>query len=518
VRIGHEVTAVDTAAKTVTATTAFGTETISYDALILAPGASAFVPPVAGIDSARVTTLRTVDDALALRESVTSQQGAGTGTGAGAGTTAHADSGSGAELAAGVQHNGQAVVIGAGFIGLEAAEALAIAGYKVSPPAELEVASQVRAELERLGMSVYEGVSVTEVVPGQDADTVVLSTGERIDAHTIVLSAGVRPATEFLATSGIELDRGAIVVNDHGQTSAPNVWAVGDATVSTDAVTGVRRPVMLAGPANRAGRLVADHIFNPNTDRPNTARPNTDRPNTSRPIPSALGTAIVRVGELTAAMTGANTAALDAAGIEYDTLHLHPNNHAGYFPGAQQLHLTVHMRKGDGLLVGAQIVGKQGADKRIDVLATAIRAGLTAPELMDLDLAYAPPYGSAKDPVNFAGMAAENVLSGQLTLWYPQDYATFGDSVFVLDVRSAAEFATGHLPSATNIPHVVLRENLDRVRELAGGRPIRVTCQSGVRSYIAHRILVDAGFDSASLSGGMITYKAVVGTSELTFE
>ncbi len=152
------------------------------------------------------------------------------------------------------------------------------------------------------------------------------------------------------------------------------------------------------------------------------------------------------------------------------------------------------------------------------MLATAIRAGLTAPELMDLDLAYAPPYGSAKDPVNFAGMAAENVLSGQLTLWYPQDYATFGDSVFVLDVRSAAEFATGHLPSATNIPHVVLRENLDRVRELAGGRPIRVTCQSGVRSYIAHRILVDAGFDSASLSGGMITYKAVVGTSELTFE
>lgn len=501
VRVGHDVTAVDTAARTVTASTASGTEVISYDALILSPGASAVVPPVAGIDSPRVTTLRTVDDAVALREAVVAAQGSVV-----EGSSAGAEPG---ELEVGSA--GNAVVIGAGFIGLEAAEALALAGYKVSvvefaphvlPPLEQEIATQVRQELERLGMDVYEGTAAQSIVTGDSADQVLLSNGQTISADIIVLSAGVQPATGFLNTSGIELDRsGAIVVDNHGQTSAAQVWATGDATVSTDAVTGVRRPVMLAGPANRAGRLVADHIINPNT---------------ARPIPSALGTAIVRVGELTAAVTGANAASLEAAGIEFHTLHLHPNNHAGYFPGASQLHLTVHMRTGDGLLLGAQIVGNNGADKRIDVLATAIRGGMVGPDLIDLDLAYAPPFGSAKDPINFVGMEAENVLSGQLTLWYAREYAGLGDTALVLDVRSAAEFSTGHLPSAINIPHVELRARLDEVRELAAGRPIRVTCQSGVRSYIAHRILVTEGYDSASLSGGMLTYKATFGTDGLT--
>lgn len=520
VRVGHTVTAVHPDQQEVTVETPLGTERISYDSLILSPGADAVVPPVPGLDSQRITTLRTVDDALTLRQHVTSQHVTFRQGGTQSAASQLAVVQQGGALPAATQQGasaldaatpGSAVVIGAGFIGLEAAEALALAGYKVSvveraphvlPPTELEVASQVRAELERLGVDVYEAVDVTSVDSGEDADTVHLSTGEQLTAHIIVLSAGVKPATGFLAGSGIELDRGAIVVNEHGQTSAPAIWAVGDATVSTDAVTGIRRPVMLAGPANRAGRLVADHIF---------------APHSARAIPSALGTAIVRVGSITAAMTGANSAALDAAGVEYDTLHLHPNNHAGYFPGASQLHLTVHMRKGDGALVGAQIVGNEGADKRIDVLATAIRTGMNAADLIDLDLAYAPPYGSAKDPVNFAGMVAENVLTGQLKLWYPQEYADLGDSAFVLDVRSAAEFASGHLPDAVNIPHVELRERLDEVRELAGGRPVRITCQSGVRSYIAHRVLTEAGFDSASLSGGMITYKAVMGSQNLVF-
>jgi NADPH-dependent 2,4-dienoyl-CoA reductase/sulfur reductase-like enzyme len=488
VRIGHNVTAIDPETKTVTAHTADDPVVISYDALILAPGARALTPPIPGIDSPRVTTLRTVDDAVALREQVTSQIGS-------AGQDAN---------------HAHAVVIGAGFIGLEAAEALALAGYKVSvieraphvlPPAEVEVASQVRLELERLGMDVYEDAEITSITNGgSNPDMVNLGTGETIPAHIIVLSAGVTPDTDFLDGSGVELDNRAIVTDAHGRTSVQGIWAVGDATVQTDKVTGARRPVMLAGPANRAGRLVADDILNPDT---------------AREIPTTLGTAIVRVGELTAAMTGANSRSLTAAGIAFHTLHLHPNNHAGYFPGATGLRLTVHVREDDGLLLGAQIVGNEGADKRIDVLATAIRAGLTAPELIDLDLAYAPPYGSAKDPVNFAGMVAENVLTDQLALWYPHEYLSFGDDALVLDVRTAAEWATGHLPTAHHVPHTELRDRLAEVSELAQGRRIRVTCQSGVRSYIAHRILTEAGFDSASLSGGMITYKAIMGIDDL---
>jgi len=274
------------------------------------------------------------------------------------------------------------------------------------------------------------------------------------------------------------------------------VYAVGDAVVSTDAVTGVRRPVALAGPANRAGRLVADAIFTPAT---------------ARPMPAPLGTAIVRVGELTAAMTGANRASLDAAAIPYHTVHLHPGQHAGYFPGAVTMHLMVHFRAGDGLLLGAQGVGPDGVDKRIDVLATAIRGGLSVTDLIDLDLAYAPPYGSAKDPVNMAGMVGENILNGSLSLWYASDLDTVVEDRLVLDVRSAAEFAAGHVPGAFNVPHTEVRARLDEIRGAAAGRPVAVMCAAGIRSYLAHRILVAEGFTSSMLSGGMQTLRATLG-------
>ena len=261
-------------------------------------------------------------------------------------------------------------------------------------------------------------------------------------------------------------------------------------------MTGAVRPVALAGPANRAGRLVADAIL---------------RPDSARPLPSPLGTAIVRAGSLTAALTGANRAGLDAAGIDYVTLHLHPNQHAGYFPGAAQMHLVVHISPTDGRLLGAQAVGTDGVDKRIDVLATAMRAHLFVTDLIDLDLSYSPPYGQAKDAVNLVGMVGENVLNQTLRLWYADDLDAVRAEALLLDVRGPAEVATGALPGALAIPHTLLRERLDEVRAAAAGRPVRVLCASGVRSAIAHRILVQAGFDSASLSGGMQTLRAHLG-------
>lgn len=471
VRVRHEVTAIDSSSAAVIASSPEGEITVGYDALILAPGAAALRPPLPGLDSPRVHTLRTVGDAVALRGLVE----------------------------AGAR---RAVVLGAGFIGLEVAEALVQAGMAVDvvelaphilPPLETEMASLVRAELLRLGVRLHEGVAAERVDSHIPDDDVVLSNGVILPADLIVLSVGVRPDTGFAESAGIATLRGAILVDDRGRTSVPGIWAAGDATVSIDAITGAQRAVALAGPANRAGRLIADDIFGAAG---------------ARAIPAPIGTAVVRVGDLTAAMTGANRASLDAAGIEYTTLHLHPNQHAGYFPGASPVHLVVHIASGDGRVLGAQAVGREGADKRIDVLATAIRAGLTAPELIDLDLAYSPPYGQAKDPVNLVGMVAENVLEGRLRLWYAEELPQVLDDALVLDVRSGAEYASGHIPGSLNIPHTELRERLDEVAAAADGRPVRALCAAGVRSNIANRILVGNGFDSASLSGGIQTLRA----------
>ncbi len=473
VRTGHDVIGVNPAARTVTVSTSEGVDEIGYDALVLSPGAKAVRPPIPGLDSPRVSTLRTVDEALTMRARVTG--GAG-----------------------------RAVVLGAGFIGVEAAEALAKVGLAVTlvelaphvlPPLEEELAFYATHALARLGIDVRAGVAATEIEHGTECDVVVLADGSRLEADLVVLSVGVRPDTEVFERAGVACERGAIVVDEHGRTSQPGIWAVGDAVVSVDAVTHAVRPVPLAGPANRAGRFVADDIL---------------RPATARPIPPTTGTAIVRVGDLTAAMTGANRAALDAAGVEYRTLHLHPGQHASYFPGTSTLHLVVHIAPGDGRVLGAQVVGEDGADKRVDVFSTAIRAGMTVDDLVDLDLAYAPPYGSAKDPVTMTGFVGQNVVDGTLQLWYPDEIEQVVTETLVLDVRTAGEFARGHLTGALNVPHTELRERIDEVREAAAGRPVRAMCHSGWRSYLAHRILVAHGFDSASLSGGMETLTAAL--------
>lgn len=488
VRVRHEAVGVDAAAKTVTVRHDGGEEVLGYDALILAPGAFALRPPIDGLDSPRVRTLRTVDDAVALRDRVE----------------------------AGAK---RAVVLGAGFIGVEAAEALRMQGLEVDlvefaphvlPPVERELAVAVTAELRRLGISVHDGVAAQAIEQGgASSDTVVLSDGRRIDAELIVLSVGVRPDTAVFEAAGVECERGAIVVDEHGRTNLPGVYAAGDAVVSTDRVTGIRRPVALAGPANRAGRQIADYILRSATGQGNVS---------ARPIPAPVGTAIVRVGELTVAMTGANRAALEQAGIEYETLHLHPAQHAGYFPGAVPMEIVAHIRSGDGLLLGAQAVGPEGVDKRIDVLATAIRAGFGVGDLIDLDLAYSPVYGSAKDPVNMLGMVGSNVVDGTLVLWYAEEWESLREQALILDTRSVGEYRSGHLPGSLNVPHTELRERIDEVIAAAAGRPVRALCGSGVRSHIAHRALVQRGFDSASLSGGMRTLRATLGDGVLVTE
>ena len=481
VRPNHRVTALDASAHTVHVVGPDGEFDLTYDQLVLSPGAEPMRPRIDGLDKPYVRTLRTVDDAKAVRDLALGVDGAP--------ATA-------------------AVVLGAGFIGLEAAEALRLRGLDVTlvefaphvlPPLEKEMASLVTDELKRMGIAVIDGMAAAAITDDGGRAKVHLADGRSIMADLVLLSTGVAPATAPFKACGLECDdRGAILVDEYGRTNLPDVFAVGDAVASIDAVTWVRRPVPLAGPANRAGRLVADVI---------AGAP-------SRPIPHPLGTAIVRVGQLTVAMTGANRASLTSAGITFTTIHTHPLGHAGYFPGAKQVHLMVHIGE-DGRLLGAQGVGEQNVDKRIDVLATAMRAGLKAPDLIDLDLCYSPPYGSAKDPVNMIGFLADNVLSSQLRLWQPDELDWARQDAFLLDVRSASEFASGHLPEAVNIPHTQLRARLDEVKAAAAGRPIAVTCQSGVRSYIAHRILAAAGLQSSSLSGGMLTVRAWLGSDDM---
>ena len=473
VRINSEVTAINPSAHSVqVANTETGEAyTLTYDHLILSPGGLASRPPIDGLDSPRVHTLRTVDDALALREA--------SGT--------------------------RAVVLGAGFIGIEAAEALAHRGFEthlveyaehVLPPLEVEMATLVTQELRALGVRVHTGVAAQSIAHGDDRDSVTLTDGTELSADVIVLSAGVRPDTALAEVAGIETRGGYILVDDRGRTSADDVYAVGDATVGRDH----DRPVALAGPANRGGRLVADAIADADTGEA-----------TARPIPRPLGTAIVRIGGLTAAMTGENRQALDAAGTQYFTVHTHANQHAGYFPGAQPVHILMHVGT-DGQILGAQAVGADGVDRRIDVIATAMRAGMKAPDLIDLDLAYAPPYGQAKDPVNQTGMVAHNVLTGELILTGPD---ALTEDMPVLDVRTMGEYAAGHMPNSLNIPHTQLRDRLDEVRawvdESVGERPFVVMCAAGVRSWIGYRIVRAAGFNVTMLSGGIQTLRAWLG-------
>jgi NADPH-dependent 2,4-dienoyl-CoA reductase/sulfur reductase-like enzyme/rhodanese-related sulfurtransferase len=505
VRTGHRVTGIDRHAQKVTIAAGDDTYALPYDALLLSPGAVAVSPPITGLDHPAVHTLRTVPDVDGLRHRIE-------------------------ELLSARRHSGSApsaLVIGAGFIGLEAVEALTTRGLKVHlveladhvlPPLDAELAPLLADELASHGVDLRLGVSAqaitaanaeantqantqantephTEAVSrlGGFGATVTLSDGATLAADLVIVNVGVRPASALAAEAGLDLGpTGAIRVDGDQHTSDPHIWAVGDAVEVTQAITGARIPVPLAGPANRQGRRAADSICGRRTT----------------PQAPVLGTAIVRVFDLTAATTGANQATLRRAGIAHEVVHIHPSDHAGYYPGSEQVHLVASFAP-DGTLLGAQGVGRAGVDKRIDILATAIRAGMTADDLAELELAYAPPYGSAKDPVNMLGFVAQNVLDGTMPQWQAQDLDHAMANTLILDVRSQTEYAEGHLPGALNIPHLELRARLDEVSAAAHGRAISVHCASGVRSYLATRVLLSEGYDARNLSGGWLTLQAV---------
>jgi NADPH-dependent 2,4-dienoyl-CoA reductase/sulfur reductase-like enzyme/rhodanese-related sulfurtransferase len=474
VRTRHEVVTVDRQSCRVIVRDldAASTYPLTYDALVLATGAEPIVPPLPGLDRPQVRTLRTVPDADVLR----------------------------GMLDAGAR---KAVVIGAGFIGLETVEAFRHRGLEVTlvelapqvlPAIDADMAQLVEQELRRHDVDVRVGIGFTAVEDGTSGHPVdvVLADGSRVPADVVLLGVGVRPSTALAREAGLECAAsGAVVVTPDQRTSDPHIWAVGDAIQVHDAVTGAPGVVPLAGPANRQGRTAADSIMG--------------RAVASRPV---LGTAIVRVFGLTAAVTGPTSRRLGIAGVDHLQVNLHPGHHAGYYPGAQSIHLKVLFTP-DGRVLGAQAVGHDGVDKRIDVMAVAIRAGMTVDDLAELELAYAPPFGSAKDPINMAGFMAQNVIDGTLVTWSPDDLdAVLGGGSLILDVRSGREFAQGHLPGALNMPHTHVREHIDEIIAAADGRPVKVMCRSGFRSYLAHRVLTAHGLDSASLDGGWLSLMA----------
>ncbi|HZK05559.1 MAG TPA: FAD-dependent oxidoreductase [Actinomycetaceae bacterium] len=502
VRTNSEAIAIDRASRTVTVAGPDGEYSLTYDALILAPGAKPLVPPITGVEHSSVFQLYTMPHLDRIMEHV---------------DMLLASPGSESTDMPVAEQLPHAVVVGAGFIGLESVEALVHRGLRVTvvefaphvlPPIDDELAPIIQRELEANGVDVKVSTAVKTITPagngaaGRREGSVVvgLSDGTSLDADLVLLSTGVAPNSGLAKDAGLELGvRDAIVVDSMMRTSDRHIWAVGDAVQLRQDVGGVEvlGPVPLAAPANRHGRLAADAIIRGLTS---------DDP---RP-PLVLATSIVRVFGQVAAVTGASRRALARSGVDSVTVHVHPNQHAGYYPGTQQIHLVGSFSQ-DGRLLGAQAVGPEGVDKRIDVLATALKGGLSADDLADLDLTYAPPFGSAKDAVNMLGFTAQNILDGTMPVWYAEDLDEARRSGLILDVRSVAEFGSGHLPEALNVPHNRLRGRLDEVRAAAGDRPVFVHCLSGVRSYLAVRILRGHGIDARNLSGGALTLENVVG-------
>ena len=461
VRIATEVTSIDPAARTVVVKDWQKSEeyVLSYDKLILSPGASPVVPPIPGIE--RALTLRTVEDVEKIANRVNAKPKS-------------------------------AVVIGGGFIGVEIAENLVHKGVpttvveaapQVLAPLDPEMATLVAKEMRKHGITLHLGVSAKDVT----STTVVLSDETVLEAELVIMAIGVRPDTGLAKAAGLTIgSRGGIEVDDFNRTSNHDIYAVGDAAEKTDAIDGSATLVPLANLANRHGRVVADHIAGRAT----------------RPI-KTIGTAIVKVFDLMIAATGWNEKRLKAAGREVMVIHTHPNNHAGYYPDAKQIALKLIFDPKTGEILGGQGVGVDGVDKRIDVIATAIRGGITAPELADLELAYAPPFGSAKDPVNMLGYIAENMMSGLLKTaqWsQTQEYREAGYQL--IDCRTPSEFKNGAIPGAINIPVDEIRERVSEIKN----EPILVNCQVGQRGHTATMLLKELGFDATNLDGGYLTY------------
>jgi NADPH-dependent 2,4-dienoyl-CoA reductase/sulfur reductase-like enzyme/rhodanese-related sulfurtransferase len=475
VRVNTEVMAIDRYRKVVRVRALpSGAESEQpYDDLILSTGASPLRPPIPGIERAGHFVVRNIPDVERIQAWIRDCGGC------------------------------RAVVVGGGYIGLEMAEQLRRRGLgvtvveampQVMMPLDPEMAAWLHAELKGNGVELHLGDPVAAFEAPQAgenarASVVVLRSGRRIEADTVVLGLGVRPETSLARNAGLELGAmGGVRVNEHMQTSDPRIYAVGDAVEVRDRVTGAWAIVPLAGPANRQGRIAAENVFGRPTRYEGT-----------------WGTAILRLFELSAGCTGANEKALRKANIAFQAVHLHPGSHAGYYPGAEPIAIKVLFAPDTGRLLGAQAVGHDGVDKRIDVFATALKAGMTMDDLAELELAYAPPFGSAKDPVNMAGMAAQNVLHGDVRLAQWNEVATLDPlQSVVVDVRRPDERARGFIPGSLHIPLDELRARMD---ELPRDKEIVASCQSGQRSYFASRILVQHGFRVRNLTGSYRTWK-----------
>jgi len=461
VRIASEVTAIDTEKKSVQVLNELTGESyeIDYDKLVLSPGASPVVPSIPGIE--RALTLRTVEDVEKIFARV-------------------------------AERPTSAVVIGGGFIGVEIAENLIHKGIattvvEASPqllaPLDPEMATLVAKEMQRNGVNLHLGAAATNI----SGTSVQLNNGLDIPAELIILAIGVRPDTKLAKDAGLTIGpRGGISVDEFNRTSNHDIYAVGDVAEKTDAIDGSSTLVPLANLANRHGRVVADHIAGRST----------------RPV-KTIGTAIVKVFDLMIAATGWNEKRLAHSDRKYRVIHSHPNSHAGYYPGAQQMSLKLIFDSKTGEILGAQGIGAEGVDKRIDVIATAIRGGITAPELADLELAYAPPFGSAKDAINMLGYISENILSGLLETAQWNQIEEYREKGFeLLDVRTPSEFAAGSIPGAKSMPVDEIR---NRVTELKT-RNILVNCQVGQRGHTASMLLKEFGFNAVNLDGGYLTW------------
>ena len=472
-KVRHEVTAIHPDRKTVSVINLETGETFeeSYDKLLLSPGAKPTQPRLPGVGLSKLFTLRTVEDTFRIKEYIQKN------------------------------NPGSAVLAGGGFISLELAENLRELGMEVTivqrpkqlmNPFDPDMAAFIHAEVRKHGVELALGHTVEGFEEKDGGVDVLLKDEVPLHADMVVLAIGVSPDTGLAKDAGLELGiKGSIVVNDRMETSVPDIYAVGDAVQVKHFVTGQDALISLAGPANKQGRIAADNICGGDSR-----------------FKGSQGSSVVKVFDMTAATTGVNETNAKKAGLDVDTVILSPMSHAGYYPGGKVMTVKVVFEKETYRLLGAQIVGYEGVDKRIDVIATAIHAGMKATELKDLDLAYAPPYSSAKDPVNMAGFMIDNIANGVLKQWHQADVDKLpGDgSVTLLDTRTAKEFAHGHIDGFTNIPVDELRE---RLGELDKGKPVFVICQSGLRSYIACRILSGNGFECYNFSGGFRFYDTV---------
>ena len=448
-----------------------------YDKLLLSPGAKPSLPPVPGTDIDRLFTLRTVEDTFLIKDYINKK-------------------------------NPRSVILaGGGFISLELAENLRHLGMDVTiiqrpkqlmNPFDEDMASFIHSEMRSHGIRLLLGHTVEGFEETENGVRVLLKEEAPLSADMAVLAIGVSPDTRLAEMAGLKLGiKNSIIVNERMETSVPNIFAVGDAVQVKHFVSGEDSLISLAGPANKQGRIAADNICGKDSR-----------------YSGSQGSSIIKVFNMTAAVTGLNEKSAKKAGLSVDKVILSPMSHAGYYPGGKVMTMKVVFEKETYRLLGAQIVGYEGVDKRIDVLATAIRAGMKATDLNELDLAYAPPYSSAKDPVNMAGFMIENIASGQLKQFHLEDIndLPLDGSVTLLDTRTEGEFSRGHVTGFINIPVDQLRENLNK---LPKDKPVYVMCQSGLRSYIACCILKGEGYDAYNFSGGYRFYDAVVNDRKL---